>query len=95
MARSIGQKRSGNVVLRTLEQTGIRRGLFGSSRAWFYVGTGLWTLRTVRRFTGRRTEVLISEELEPGQRIIIANDLASLPGTDAAASSKTRRRRRG
>ena len=28
---------------------GIRKGVFGDSRAWFYIGTGLWTLRIVRR----------------------------------------------
>ena len=34
--------------------------------------------------------------LAPGQRIIIANDLATLPGTDAApARTRRRRRRRG
>ena len=95
MARSIQGRRSGSVLLRSLEQTGIRRGLFGSSRAWLYVGTGLWTIRTMRRFAGRKTEVLISEELKPGQRIIIANDLATLDDRAEGGSSGRRRRRRG
>jgi hypothetical protein len=82
-------------ALRMLERTGLRKGMAGN-RSWFYLGTGLWTLRTVRRLAERREEVLISEQLRPGERIIIANDRATIdvaPGPDATA--ETRRGRRG
>ena len=69
-------KRGG--LLRKLERTGVRKGLFGDSKAWFYVGTGLWTLRLVRRLAERKPDILLREELKPGQRIVIANGRATL-----------------
>lgn len=81
-------------LLRTVERTGIRRGL-GGSKGWFYLGTGLWTLRTVRRLAERRDEVLISEILRPGERMIIANGRATIePAPDAPAPGSGRRARR-
>jgi hypothetical protein len=68
---------SGGGIFRTLERSGFHKGM-GGSKAWFYVGTGLWTLRTVRRLAARHDEVLISEELKPGQRLIIANGRATI-----------------
>ena len=65
-------------IFRTLERTGVRKGLFGDSKAWFYVGTGLWTLRLVRRMAERKPEILVREQLKPGQRIVIANGRATL-----------------
>ncbi|HEY4376344.1 MAG TPA: hypothetical protein VGM93_04265 [Acidimicrobiales bacterium] len=65
-------------LLRRLERTGVRKGLFGESKAWLYIGTGLWTLRTIRRLAERKPEILLSEELKPGQRLIIANGRATI-----------------
>jgi hypothetical protein len=92
---------SGGGLLRTAERAGLRKGLNGS-KPWFYVGTGLWTLRTVRRLAERKTEILVSETLEPGQRIIIANgritvDEAEARGAEvehAQATEKQSRRQR-
>lgn len=84
---------SGGGLLRSAERLGINRGLFGGSRGWLYVGTGLWTLRTVRRLAERRPEVLISEELKPGERIVIANDRATVDATATSVTSGRRRRR--
>lgn len=82
-------------MLRKAERMGLNRGLLGGSKGWFYVGTGLWTLRTVRRMAQRKTEVVLSEELQPGERVVIANGRATL---DTAARSpvpaKPDRRRR-
>ena len=64
-------------VLRLAERTGLRKGMSGS-KGWFYVGTGLWTLRTVRRLAERKTEILVSERLAPGERIVIANGKATI-----------------
>ena len=63
-----------------LQRTGVRKGVFGNSRGWLYVGAGVWTLRTVRRIAERKPEILISEELRPGERIVIANGRATLDG---------------
>lgn len=65
-------------LLRVAERTGVNRGVLGGSKGWFYVGTGLWTLRTIRRMAERRSETLISEELKPGDRLVIANGRATL-----------------
>jgi hypothetical protein len=85
---------SGGGLLRSAERLGINRGLFGGSRGWFYVGTGLWTLRTVRRLAARRPEILLSEELKPGQRMVIANGRATIDDAPAAPAPSGRRRRR-
>lgn len=95
MARSRTTGSAGG-LLRTLERTGMRKG-FGGNRSWLYVGTGLWTLRTVRRLAGPRTEVLISEELAPGQRMIIANGRATIDDggpTEPVRGRKARKARK-
>ena len=96
MARSLRPTvPGGGGVLRTLERSGLRKGM-GGSKSWFYVGTGLWTLRTLRRLAARNDELLISEELKPGQRIVIANGVATVEtvGAPQATSRPTRRRAR-
>ena len=84
---------AGSGPLRMLERTGLSKGLAGN-RAWFYVGTGLWTLRTVRRLAERREEILISEQLRPGERIIIANGRATIDTVEGAAPAASGRRGR-
>lgn len=95
--RAAGRSKPG--LFRTAERLGINRGLFGGSKPWFYVGTGLWTLRTVRRLAARKSEILLSEELKPGQRLVIANGRATLDEVAAqvqdAGTGPRRRRRRG
>jgi len=75
--RAGGRKRG---VLGRLQSIGMTRGVFGDSKGWLYVGTGLWTLRTVKRMAERKPEILLREELKPGQRLVIANDRATLDG---------------
>ena len=94
MARRRATTGSRTGLLRSAERLGINRGLFGGSRSWLYVGTGLWTLRTVRRLAERKPEILISEELKPGQRIVIANGRATIDDAPAAPVTSGRRRRR-
>lgn len=87
--------RSGGGMLRTLERTGINRGLLGGGgKGWVYVGTGLWTLRTIRRMAERKPEVLVREELRPGERLVIANARPTLDALPAADAGRGRRRRR-
>jgi len=90
-------------LLRIAERAGVTRGLFGGSKGWAYLGTGLWTLRKVRQMGERKSEVLISETLGPGERIIIANGRATVeqaesvgaeiegPESKVAVSRKARR----
>ncbi len=95
MAR--GEKGSGGGLLRTAERAGLRRGV-GGSRGWFYLGTSLWTLRTIRRMAARRSEVLLSEELRAGDRLVIANGRATIdhvaPVLGEVVSGRRGRRRR-
>ena len=79
-------------VLRRLEHLGMSKGRQGS-KTWLYVGTGLWTLRTVRRLADRREEILISEPLRPGERLIISNNRPTIEAT-APKPPKGRRAKR-
>ena len=69
---------SGGGVLRSLERIGVTRGVLGASKGWFYVGTGLWTLRKVRSLGERKPEILLQEQLRPGDRVTIANGVATI-----------------
>lgn len=93
MARRAPGRRSGGGLFRTAERLGINRGLFGGSKGWFYVGTGLWTLRTVRRMAERKAEILVSEELRPGERLVIANARPTLDQAPGQAQDQQRGRR--
>lgn len=88
MGRRRGRNRPGG-LLGLAERAGISRGLFGNSKGWLYVGTGLWTLRKVRTMAARKSEVLVSEPLKPGQRLIISNGRATVDG-DALAFTRGR-----
>lgn len=87
-------------LLRTAERMGFARGVAGGKKGWFYVGTGLWTLRTVRRMAERKSEVLVSETLLPGQRMVIANGRATVeqdpaqPLVTAGRAKKAKRSKR-
>lgn len=73
MARS---KAASSGVLGRLQGMGFARGVLGRSGPWFWVWAGLWLLGKMRARAG--TEVLLSERLEPGQRIVISNDRATI-----------------
>ena len=77
-------------ALRRIEAHGMRLGRGGNKR-WLYIGTGLWTLRTVRRMAERREEILISEPLRPGERLIIANNRPTIETGARPAAPKGRR----
>jgi hypothetical protein len=89
-AKTVHHHRQDRVgVLRRVEHLGMSNARKGS-KVGLYVGTGLWTLRTIRRLADRREEILISEPLRPGDRIIIANNRPTI-GTAAAKPPKGRR----
>ena len=79
--------------LRAIEMHGMRKGR-GGNKNWLYVGTALWTLRTVRRMAERREEILISEPLKPGERIIISNARSTLDDPTVRPAPTGRRARK-
>ena len=85
----------GGGLLRTVERLGVNRGVFGGNRGWFYVGTGLWTLRKVRGLAQRQPEILLRETLRPGDRMTIANGVATIVSAPAADQQLSRKGRKG
>jgi len=65
-------------LLPRLQRAGFRKGLGQGNSTWLAVGVGAWGLRKVAQMAQRNTQVLLREELKPGQRIIIANGRATL-----------------
>lgn len=61
-------------VLRYLVRNGVRRGLLGGSRPWLVVGGVALAARLLRRLTHDDPRVVFSEELRPGEALVIAND---------------------
>jgi hypothetical protein len=74
-------------IIRILRRNGVRKGIFGGSRGWAAVAVGTWGYTTLKRLARREPELVLSEELKPGERIIISHAVPTLgPGS--------RRRRR-
>ena len=65
-------------LVRTLRRQGVRKGIFGGSRGWAAVAVGTWGYTTLKRIARREPELVFSEELKPGERIIISNNRATL-----------------
>lgn len=79
MARLKGGRRRGG-LLSLVQRQGIYRGFLGDSRGWMVLGAGAWSLRTVKRMAERKPEILLREEIKPGQRLVIANGRATIEG---------------
>jgi hypothetical protein len=58
-------------MLELLRRNGLRRGLVGGSRSWMVAGGLAYALRALRWVVRRDTEVVFSEELRPGESLII------------------------
>ena len=71
MARSTRPVSRTDGALRYLQNRGMRRGVRGDSRAWFWVFVAVWVTRRVRRATGGEPAVVYRGELEPGSTIEI------------------------
>jgi len=63
-------------VVGRLQHLGFYRGVLGRSRGWLFAWAAFWLLGRLRGRTGG--EVLLSEPLKPGQRIMIANGRATI-----------------
>ena len=72
-----------------LQRRGLSRGVLGGSKGWLYVGIGIWGLRKMRSIAkGGEPEILISEALSPGERIVIAAGRATLDAPRAQVPSQ-------
>jgi hypothetical protein len=52
----------------------LRRGFLGGSRFWTVLGTIGLAMRVLRKITRDEPEVAFSEELRPGQTLLISHD---------------------
>jgi hypothetical protein len=59
--------------LHLLQRRGVQRGVFGSSRAWFWVAVGAWLLRRARQAIGSEYELVYRGELRPGESMRISH----------------------
>ena len=60
-------------MLRRLQRMGIRRGFVAGSRPWLYIGIASWGIRKLRQLAEPNADILLSEPLRPGERIVISN----------------------
>ena len=81
-------------ILNRLQSTGIRKGFAQGNSTWLAVGVGAWGLRKLRVMSQRKTEILIREELKPGERIIIANGTATLEQVQSQAKPVAKPKKR-
>jgi hypothetical protein len=60
-------------IVDVVQRTAVRRGVFGTSRAWLAVAIGTWSLRQARRIASRRETAVLTEELRPGESLLITH----------------------
>jgi hypothetical protein len=78
-------------LLGFLQSRGVQRGVFGTSRAWFWIAVSAWVLRRVRRIVGSEPELVYRGEIKPGQAIQI-DHLDKVYGTTKRQDVVRRRR---
>jgi hypothetical protein len=60
-------------ILRWALRRGVRRGLLGGERLWLVVGAGALLLRMARKAFKKEPELVFSERLGVGERLIITH----------------------
>jgi hypothetical protein len=60
-------------MLRSLTRLGIYRGLLGGNRGWMALGAVATGLRMFGRLAAKEPKVVFSEQLEPGQTLVITH----------------------
>jgi len=81
MARSALRQRSQiDRTLHYLQRRGSRRGFYGRSRFWFWVGVTAWGLRKFRNATGAVPSVVFRDELRPGEVIQLSHETQTYTG---------------
>jgi hypothetical protein len=73
-----------------VQRLGISKGMAGAGGGWLAVGIGAWGLQRVRKLAAKDIEVLISEPLKPGDRIVITNETTT-HAEDEKARKKAKR----
>jgi hypothetical protein len=66
-----------------LRRTGFRKGMTGN-RTWLALGVAMWGAQQLRKLATRNAEVLVREELKPGDRMIIANGRVTVDRVEPA-----------
>jgi hypothetical protein len=75
--------------MRLLQTRGVRRGVYGSSRGWFWVAVAAFGVRRFRRAIGSEYELVYRGEVKPGEIIQVGH----LPETYEGKRVRSRRRR--
>jgi hypothetical protein len=91
MARRPKGSRTGG-LLNFLQTRGVQRGIFGNSRAWFWIAVSAWVLRRVRKVIGSEPELVYRGEIKPGQALQI-DHLDEVYGTTKRKSVVRSRRK--
>jgi hypothetical protein len=68
-------------VTTRLRRTGFRKGIQGN-RTWLALGVVIWGGQKLRQLAKRDAEILVREELKPGDRMIIANGRVTVDRVD-------------
>lgn len=56
------------------QRVGFAQGMRGRGGPWLALGVGAWGLQRLRSMSAKQAEVLLSEPLAPGERIVITNE---------------------
>jgi hypothetical protein len=75
--------------LRLLQSRGVRRGVYGSSRGWFWVAVAAFGVRRFRRAIGSEYELVYRGEVKPGEIIQVGHSTETYDGRQV----RSRRRR--
>jgi hypothetical protein len=60
-------------MLRSLTRLGVVRGLLGGNRGWMAVGGAAVGLRALSKMARKEPKVVYSEQLDPGQTLVITH----------------------
>ena len=60
-------------MLRSLTRLGVYRGLLGGNRGWMALGGVAVALRALGRMARKEPKVVFSEQLDPGQTLVITH----------------------
>ena len=60
-------------MLRSLTRLGVYRGLLGGNRGWMAIGAVAAGLRAFGKMAAKEPKVVFSEQLDPGQTLVITH----------------------
>ena len=73
---------------RFLREQSLVEGVFGGSKLWLVIGGSLWGVRAVRRASARTERIVLSEVIQPGERIVITQIPRKVPRKQRRAAAK-------